>query len=72
MLDIELQPITELDFKSKAEVLKLRTEAVYRYPQLVSKDYKPSEPVFGQIEDGAPWWGVLGISYYGNGEKSIE
>jgi hypothetical protein len=72
MLDIELQPVVELDFKSKEEVLKLRTEAVYRYPQLISKDYKPSESVFGQIGDGAPWWGVLGLSYYGNGEKSIE
>lgn len=72
MLDIGLQPVTELDFKSKAEVLKLRTEAVYKYLQLISGDYKPSEPIFGQMEDGAPWWGVLGISYYGSGEKSIE
>ncbi|MCL4457769.1 MAG: hypothetical protein M1147_10745 [Nitrospirae bacterium] len=72
MLEIELQPVTELDFKSKAEVLKLRTEAVYKHSHLILGDYKPSEPIFGQMEDCAPWWGVLGMSYYGNGEKSIE
>jgi hypothetical protein len=34
-------------------------------------DYKPSPAVFGQIVSGKPWWGMLGISYYGPGEKGI-
>lgn len=34
-LDIAIHPPIELDEKPKAEVLKLRKEAVYRYPDLV-------------------------------------
>jgi len=71
-LDIEIHLPTELDEKSKAEVFELREEAVYRYPDLISGDYAPSDAVFGQIKDHLPWWGVQGQFYFGSGERSIE
>jgi hypothetical protein len=71
-LDIAILPPAELDFKSKAEVLESRKAAVLRYPHLISGDYEPSDAVFGQIEDGRPWWGITGHFYLGPGERSIE
>jgi len=71
-LKIKLNPMIELDFKSKTEVYEIRKKYVYQHPELISKDYKPSEDVFGQITDGKPWWGMKGICYYGSGNKSIE
>ena len=71
-LDIPLQTPTEFDFMTKAEVLRLRMEAVRRYPDLLASDYAPSEAVFGQIVDGLPWWGIAGQFYYGPGGQSIE
>jgi hypothetical protein len=71
-LDIPLQPPEELDFLSKAEVLRLRTEAVMSQPDLMVGAYRPSDGVFAQIEDGLPWWGTLGNFYYGPGEQSLE
>ena len=71
-LDIPLQSPIELDFATQAEVFRLRTEAVFKYPDLIIGGYRPANSVFGQIEDGLPWWGTLGNFYYGSGEKSIE
>lgn len=71
-LEIQLEPLGDLDFKTKAEVYALRSEAVTRYPQLLAGEYKPSNDVFGQIVDGLPWWGVLGAHRYGRGKRSIE
>lgn len=71
-LDVKINPMIELDFKTKAEIYELRKKHVLQYPQLIKGDYQPSEEVFGGIEDGRPWWGMLGFCYYGNGERSIE
>ena len=71
-IDIAIQPAIELDFMSKAEVLKLRVEAVQKYPGLIVGEYKPAEAVFGQIVDGRPWWGIVGHFHSGAGEDSIE
>ena len=71
-LEIVIRPPVELDFKTKAEVLQLRRDAVYWYPSLLSSDYIPSESIFGQIIDGLPWWGLYGQFYYGSGEQSIH
>jgi hypothetical protein len=71
-LDIAIQAPVELDFKSRAEVFQLREAAVSRYPDLLARDYTPSDAVFGQIEDQLPWWGITGHFYYGSGERSIE
>ncbi|MFH1126346.1 MAG: hypothetical protein V1703_04410 [Candidatus Altiarchaeota archaeon] len=72
ILSIPLNQLIELDFKTKAEVYQLRREAVVQHSQLIEKEYTPSDLVFGEIVDGRPWWGILGLSYYGNGEKGIE
>jgi hypothetical protein len=71
-LDIPLQPPLELDFKTRAEVLQLREQAVYSHSELLVRGYKPYAPIFGRIVDGLPWWGVKGQFYYGSGERSIE
>ncbi len=67
-----MQPLMDLDFLSQADILRLRTEAAGRTPQLLAAEYRPSDAVFGQIEGGLPWWGILGAHYYGQGEQSIE
>ncbi|MEW6530983.1 MAG: hypothetical protein AB1473_09120 [Thermodesulfobacteriota bacterium] len=72
VLDIGLQPVTDLNFKTKAEVLRLREEAASQCPQLLVGDYTPSNAVFGQIVDGLPWWGILGAFHYGQGNQSIS
>lgn len=69
--DIELQPLAELDFKTKSEILSLRSDLVSRYSHLIAGAYRPSNAVFGQIVDGAPWWGVWGAYHYGSGVRSI-
>jgi len=71
-IDIPINPMIELDFMTKAQVLALRRKYIAAYPGLAPSDYKPQEAVFGQITDNRPWWGILGISYYGNGKSSIE
>lgn len=71
-LDIELNPMIEIDFKTQEEIYHIRKKYVFQYPQLVKDEYSPSESVFGQIEDNKPWWGIEGHFYYGSGQKSIE
>jgi len=72
LVDIAINPMIELDFKTKSQIYDIRKEYVFQHPELASKDYSPSEEVFGEIEDGKPWWGILGACYYGDGDKSIE
>lgn len=61
-----------LNGKTKKEILELRRSFVAKYPEIISGNYTPSEAVFGQIVDGKPWWGVDGLFFFSNGEKSIE
>lgn len=70
-VDIEIQPPIELDWKTKAEILQARQDAVMQHPALLTNAYAPSEEVFGQIVDGLPWWGIYGQFFYGSGEQSI-
>jgi len=62
----------EFDFKSKAEILDWRKEAVMRHPELIQGKYEPSDAVFGQIADRASWWGIEGEFFHDSGAKSIE
>ncbi|MBU1863655.1 MAG: hypothetical protein KKH94_08345 [Candidatus Omnitrophica bacterium] len=71
-LYLRINPMIELDFKSKEEIYELRRQYVAQYPGLVVDTYEPSAEVFGDIESGKPWWGILGLCYYGPGQKSIE
>ena len=71
VLKIPISPMIELDLKTKAEIYEIRKQAVLRYAQLAPKEYRPSDEIFGQIEDGKYWWGMVGQSFFGPGEKSV-
>jgi hypothetical protein len=70
-IDIPLNSPVVLNGSSKEYILKLRRQYIDKIPALAPKNYKPSMDVFGQIQDGKPWWGMMGMCYYGPGEKSI-
>lgn len=65
------EPI-ELDFLSKQQVFDIRKNYAAACQPIISKDYAPSEIVFGQITDGKPWWGLIGQDYYDSGQHSID
>jgi len=69
---VKINPMIELDFKTRAEIYGIRKKYVSKHPELFEGSYEPSPQVFGAIKDKKPWWGILGISYYGNSQKSIE
>ncbi len=69
---IPLNEPIEFDGLSRDAVLRLRREAVAEHPALVAPGYRPSHAVFGQIEDGRPWWGIEGQYFRGPGPRSIE
>lgn len=69
---VGLQTMRELDFQSKAAILKMRKDAVLKHPRLIRPGYEPSEAVFGQIDGGRAWWGIEGLYYYGSGLNSIK
>jgi hypothetical protein len=68
---LTINPPTDLNFKSKAEVLELRRRYVMEHPELLCYQYTPTNSVFESIEDSKPWWGLQGDMLYGSGEKSI-
>ncbi len=70
--DVELNTPVEFDFLSKTEVLQYRRDAVAKHAELIDSGYTPSSGVFGQIEDGRPWWGEAGQYFHGAGVRSIE
>lgn len=63
--------LLELDFLSRAEIVNLRAEAVRRYPGLVSEGYQPLRALFGGVVNHKPWWGTIGATHYGWGQRSI-
>ena len=69
---VPVSPMEELDFKTKQQIYDLRKAHVLEHQELAPKNYAPSEAVFGQITDSRPWWGIYGIFFYGNGQRSIE
>jgi hypothetical protein len=62
----------DLNYKTRAEIIALRKRYVAEVPALCGAAYEPSEPVFGNIEDHKPWWGLAGRSVWGAGQRSIE
>ncbi|WP_157641875.1 hypothetical protein [Burkholderia ubonensis] len=51
----------EFDGLTKAQVLSLRSQAVLQHPLLIKNGaYVPDSAIFGQLEDGKPWWGLEG------------
>ncbi|TAL31398.1 MAG: hypothetical protein EPN97_11105 [Alphaproteobacteria bacterium] len=71
-VEIPLNPMMELNNRKKQDIYDIRRMYAEKYPQFMGSNYKPSDDVFGQIEDDRPWWGILGRSYYGAGENSIQ
>ncbi len=71
-VEIPVNSPTALNFKSKAQILNLRKQAVNSMPILLKGNYAPSEVVFGHIEDNRPWWGMHGAFVWGAGKRSIE
>ncbi|MBI9086635.1 MAG: hypothetical protein JEZ11_23760 [Desulfobacterales bacterium] len=69
---IPINPAVEFDFKSKSEILRLRSEAVFLHPEFLYGKYIPSERVFGGIEDSRPWWGLKGYHFFWKGKNSIS
>lgn len=69
---IMLNPLVELDFKSKEDVYALRSKYVAQHADLLIGTYKPSVNVFGQIESGKQWWGINGQFCSGPGEHSSD
>ena len=70
-VDIPVNPVSELDYKSKAEILQTRSRLAERECKLLKYRYQPSDVVFGQIVSSKPWWGIAGGAIFGSGDKSI-
>ena len=71
-VDISIEAPHELDGLTKAQVLQMRSVEVMKHPELLVGEYAPSEDVFGQVEDLAPWWGIEGQFRFGAGISSID
>lgn len=70
--EVLLHRPVELDFMSRADVLRVRRDAVAQHPSIIRPGYRPSRAVFGQMEDGLPWWGSAGQYFHGPGARSID
>ena len=68
---VPLNLASDLNFKSRDAILEMRFKEIARNSVLIKGNYEPSMDVFGDIEDGKPWWGMAGATVYGAGEKSI-
>lgn len=68
---IGINPLSDLNFKTRREMYELRKEFVRQHPDIAASDYEPSR-VFESIEDGKPWWGFAGWDHFGPGAKSNE
>jgi hypothetical protein len=71
-IDVPINPLGDLNLKSKQEIFLWRREILYRSPTLMSGPYEPDSYVFHSLEDHRPWWGVIGAFVWGAGERSIE
>jgi hypothetical protein len=69
---IPINPPASLSGLTRAQVYKLREDAVLQHNELVFGKYRPYDGVFGRIEDGKPWWGIVGQFYRGPGSRSPE
>lgn len=72
---LKLAPMTSLNGLGKRDIVERRQQSVDLEPALkkvLKPDYRPDERIFGKIADGKPWWGTLGLVYYGDGPRSCE
>jgi hypothetical protein len=66
---VDIGDLVDLNFKSKAEILAMRSREVAIHRDLLARDYVPNPEVFGRIEDGRPWWGIQG---YRQGRQGMD
>jgi hypothetical protein len=77
-IEIPIQPMSEFDGESRDAIIGHRIDAISALRSnpmldaLIPTSYAPISPVFGQIESGAPWWGIHGIFFFGPGQRSIS
>ncbi len=71
-LEIATNAPAEFDYLTRAAVLQMRNSAVHQHPELLIGSYRPLPAIFDQIVDGAPWWGIEGQFYHGDGNHSID
>lgn len=64
------QPVN-INFKTTAQIMNVRRQAIAKVP-LYKGTYTPSPEIFGQVEDGKPWWGYYGMWVYRQGQRAIE
>lgn len=69
-IKVALYPISDLNYKTRSEILGMRRRILTQSP-LYSGTYSPNDYVFGQIEDRKPWWGMYGMYVYKSGHQSI-
>ncbi|MBR2525494.1 hypothetical protein IKE67_03405 [bacterium] len=66
---IPINPMTDLNYKTKEEIYKLRKSYVEK-TIFKNRRYTPSEDVFGQIADKKPWLGIEALTCYGKNPKA--
>ena len=71
-VDVELVEPVELDGWTAARVMQLRRERVAEHPELLAGSYEPSKTVFGQVRNGLPWWGMVGLYCRGPGARAAD
>lgn len=55
--NLPINPLSEYNYKSKKEIYEIRKKHVMN-SIFTSPKYEPNEEIFGQIQDGKPWYGV--------------
>lgn len=73
--EIRLNQPVDLNFKAREDIFAVRRNCVQQHPELLAMEVQKYElypPVFDQIVDGKPWWGIAGQFYYGPGKHSIR
>lgn len=55
--NLPINPLSEYNYKSKKEIYEIRKKHVMN-SIFASTKYVPNEEIFGQIQDGKPWYGM--------------
>ena len=68
---VPINPMSELNYKTKEEIYNLRKSFVEK-TIFKNRRYNPSEDVFGQIADNKPWLGIDALTCYGKGPNAYK
>lgn len=71
IVEVQLNFPVQFNYKSKSEILEMRSNELRKHPELIHGTYSPYEPIW-QMEDGKPWWGTAGAAVFDSGERSME